>query len=66
MLRLRPARPDLLVRDPDTRAPLPKGGATKERTTYWLRRLNDGDVVEVPANEPLEGEAGATAPRDEE
>lgn len=44
---LRPAE-GRLVRDPRTREPLPAEGATKPKDLYWLRRLRDGDVVEVP------------------
>lgn len=45
---LKPA-PGLQVRDPDTRQLLPPEGRTVEMTPYWVRRLRDGDVVEVPA-----------------
>ncbi|PHM49349.1 DUF2635 domain-containing protein [Xenorhabdus miraniensis] len=37
----------LIVRDPETYAPLSEGGEAKPRTAYWLRRLRDGDVTEV-------------------
>ena len=40
---------DLTVRDPVTREPLPPGGAEVPRSTYWLRRLRDGDVTEGKA-----------------
>ena len=36
----------LIVRDPLTGKPLPKEGAPKPRTAYWLRRVRDGDVTE--------------------
>lgn len=36
----------LIVRDPDTLAPLSAEGEEKELTSYWLRRLADGDVTE--------------------
>lgn len=38
--------PNGRVIDPDTRKPLPEKGQSVPRTTYWLRRLNDGDVRE--------------------
>ena len=46
--------PGLIVRDPDTREPLPAAGAWVPRTTYWVRRLRDGDVAEAapPPAEP--------------
>lgn len=38
------------VVDPQTRKPLPAEGAEVERSVYWLRRINDGDVTEVKAS----------------
>ncbi|NHZ48589.1 DUF2635 domain-containing protein [Nitratidesulfovibrio liaohensis] len=55
---IRPARPDDMVRDPETRKPLAEGGESKPRNSHWLRRLAAGDVVEVtesdtaPASKP--------------
>ena len=37
----------LLVRDPHTRQPLPSEGAEVQLTSWWARRLADGDVVPV-------------------
>lgn len=37
----------LLVRDPHTREPLKAAGELKPRNTYWLRRINDADVLLV-------------------
>jgi len=37
-------REGLLVRGPDY-TPLPATGAFRERNSYWLRRLRDGDVI---------------------
>lgn len=42
----------LIVRDPDTRAPLTAEGEEKTLTSYWLRRLTDGDVTEVVLPKP--------------
>lgn len=36
-----------LVRDPVTFIPLKADGENKPRSQYWLRRLRDGDVIEV-------------------
>lgn len=44
---LKPAHPDLVVRDPVTLQPLPAEGDLKPLDTYWQRRLIDGDVVEA-------------------
>lgn len=35
----------LVVRDPSTYAPLPEDGAEVELTSYWQRRIADGDVT---------------------
>lgn len=40
--------PGRRVLDPLKRTPLPPEGAAVELTIYWLRRLADGDVQEVP------------------
>lgn len=42
---LKPA-PGCLVRDVLTRIPLKEEGEWKPTTTYWLRRIRMGDVVE--------------------
>lgn len=46
---IKPSSPDLVVVDPVTREQLPADGAEKPRDTYWLRRLREGDVVELEA-----------------
>lgn len=45
------------VRDPLNGKPLATAGETKPRTSYWLRRLRAGDVVEGKAPK-----TAATAP----
>lgn len=50
-LYIKPA-PGLLVLDPLTRKPLENGGEPKPADTYWMRRLADGDVIEIPGAEP--------------
>jgi hypothetical protein len=47
----------LLVRDPQTMQPLAAEGEHKPRTSYWLRRLASGAVVE--ANPPKEAKKEA-------
>ena len=48
MMLCKPARPDLKVLDPVTLKPLPADGAEVEETSsYWARRIQDGDVVAV-------------------
>lgn len=48
VVRLQPARPGLVVRGPDG-APLPAEGLLVTLTTFWARRLRDGDVVVADA-----------------
>jgi hypothetical protein len=43
---LKPAK-GVLVRDPKTKRHLPTTGAEVQLSSYWVRRLADGDVVEV-------------------
>lgn len=46
-MKLKPARPDLIVRDPASGQPLPAEGKVVPRDSYWLRRVKDGDAVEA-------------------
>lgn len=50
-------REGLVVRDPETLQPLPPEGREVDLTTYWIRRLADGDVVtaDAPVTEPAGG-----------
>lgn len=50
-------RQGLLVRDPDTKHPLPPEGAEVPDTSHWRRRLADGDVVRVEAEPAADDEA---------
>lgn len=47
-------KPGVLVKDPVTGKPLAEAGEKKPATTYWLRRLKDGDVTDLDA-ETVEG-----------
>ncbi|BAO88918.1 DUF2635 domain-containing protein [Caballeronia cordobensis] len=38
------------VPDPEKGGYLPEEGREVEPNVYWLRRVEDGDVVEVPAD----------------
>jgi hypothetical protein len=44
-IKVKPA-PDRRVRKPDG-VLLEEAGETVERSSYWMRRLRDGDVVQV-------------------
>lgn len=41
-----------IVRDPDTKNPLPAEGMEVERSSYWVRRIQAGDVSVVSASKP--------------
>lgn len=47
-LHIKP-RDGVTVRDPRTARALKKSGEKKPRNTYWLRRLRDGDVIDLDA-----------------
>ncbi|HEY1136573.1 MAG TPA: DUF2635 domain-containing protein [Xanthomonadaceae bacterium] len=50
-IRVKPAA-DKVVIDPATRQRLPEAGAEVPETTYWLRRIADGDVTRAEAAPP--------------
>lgn len=54
---IKPARPGLIVRDPVTREALPTEGREVPRSSFWIRRLTAGDVVD--AAKPAGGSAQA-------
>lgn len=37
-------RAGYIVRDPETKKPLPAEGMEVERSSYWVRRIQAGDV----------------------
>jgi hypothetical protein len=39
---------DMVVRVPGTYEKLTTQGKIVEKTPYWMRRLNSGDVIELP------------------
>ena len=60
-MRVKPA-PGLKVRDPKSMKFIPEEGIElKELNTYWVRRIQDGDVLEVPSQEPTEEKKPAAA-----
>jgi hypothetical protein len=49
----------MLVRDPHSRQPLKPEGEWKPKSTFWIRRLRDGDVIEVePTVQVIVGQSG--------
>jgi hypothetical protein len=46
---VKPAKEELLIRDPDSKFPLLKEGEWKIKNQFWIRRILSGEVLEVPA-----------------
>lgn len=46
-VKVKPAIPGQIIRDPHTKRVLPDDGAEMPGTSFWIRRLRDGDVVLV-------------------
>lgn len=46
-LYVKPARSDLVVREPGTMKRIPAEGQKVANSSYWRRRLAKGDVVEA-------------------
>ena len=67
-LHIKPASPDLIVRDPYTKKALPKEGKVVPYDPYWIRRLKVGDVVnvEMPVDPPSVNADPQTNPDDSE
>ncbi len=45
-MHVKPSSEKLVVLDPTTRRRIPAEGLEVPRTTYWMRRLRAGEVVE--------------------
>lgn len=45
-------RPGYIVRDPETKKPLPAEGMEVEKSSYWVRRIQAGDVSIVVISKP--------------
>lgn len=63
-IKVKPA-PDLQVRDPFTKQPLPADGAEVPASTYWLRRIKDGDVLVVSSDTKPQPQVKPAAARKE-
>lgn len=44
---LKPSRPDLVIRDPRSRLPIPSYGARVPASNFWIRRKMCGDAIET-------------------
>lgn len=44
---VKPKIADSIVRDPITLIPIPAGGKSVTKNSYWLRRIMFGDVVQI-------------------
>jgi len=63
-MHVKPAREGLIVLDPATYTPLPTEGAEVPETSYWQRRLLDGDLVLVTKSTAPAAPKGARAPKE--
>jgi hypothetical protein len=56
-MRVKPAIPGAVIRDPHTKRPLPAEGGEVPDNSFWIRRLRAGEVVRLDAqpagNEPI-------------
>lgn len=53
-----------IVRDPVTKDPLAAGGQWKPKNQFWVRRINDGDVIdETAAQQEKAAAAKAKSPQ---
>lgn len=46
-MRVKPADPNTVIRDPHTKRALPPEGGHVPEDNFWIRRLNAGEVVRV-------------------
>lgn len=46
-MKLKPATPGMRIRDPLTKRHIPDAGIEVPMSTYWVRRIRAGEVVEV-------------------
>jgi len=59
IIKIKPASPDLIVRDPVTKTPLSNKGEIKPMRgaegIYWRRRLKEKSVIQIKENKnPIE------------
>lgn len=48
---VKPAKPRMGLRDPQTKRPVPDDGALVPDTAFWRRRVKNGDVKELTDSE---------------
>lgn len=48
-MKVKPAVPGAVIRDPETMRLLPEEGAEVPENNFWIRRLRGGDVVRIDA-----------------
>lgn len=46
-MKVKPADPAAVIRDPHTKRALPSDGSDVPDTSFWIRRLKAGDVVRI-------------------
>lgn len=52
IVKIKPASPELKIRDPKTKEIIPVEGKLVEMNSFWHRRIKDGDMVIVVADKP--------------
>lgn len=45
VLKVKPAKEGLIVRDPETKRPLPADGKMVRMSAYWIRRKIAGEII---------------------
>ena len=64
-MHVKPKNRQILVKDPRTRIPLtPKGKVIPDNSpdlSYWIRRVTDGDAIDVEAEAKAKAKAEAEA-----
>lgn len=45
VMKIKPSKPGLIVRDPETKRPLPEDGKVVKWSSYWVRRKIEGAIV---------------------
>ncbi len=54
LMKVKPVIPGAVIRDPDTRRPLPAEGGEVPESNFWVRRLLAGEVVRIDEPTGLE------------
>lgn len=61
-MRVKPADPDVVIRDPHTKRALPAEGGDVPDSSFWNRRLRSGEVVRIDDDATPDDETKSDAP----